>query len=237
MTRTQAQATTEPTGDPAPGEGRGYPAKRRAIMDAAAQVFLREGYTRASVDAIAAAAGVSKQTVYNHFGDKERLLVAVTAAIQGEVVRQLEELLDAAFPDLERLRDPKRLRAELTDLTVDWIRLVQGDEISALRTLVYSEAVHHPQLLKHWLENGHRRIMPPLNRLLVRLGEAGLLDLPPEVTTDPERLAHQLTGAANFELQISKTSVLPRGVLDDPGTRLLVGNGVDFFLRAYAPRV
>jgi len=81
-----------------PGRGRGYPAKRRAIMDAAAQAFLREGYTRASVDAIAAAAGVSKQTVYNHFGDKERLLVAVTAAIQGEVVRQLEELLDAAFP-------------------------------------------------------------------------------------------------------------------------------------------
>src|ERR1044072_5705797 len=52
------------------------PAKRRAILDAAIQVFTDLGYARASVDAIAAAAGVGKQTVYGHFGDKEQLFLA-----------------------------------------------------------------------------------------------------------------------------------------------------------------
>ena len=44
-------------------EFHGSPAKHRAIMDAAARVFLRQGYAGASVDAIAAEAGVSKRTV------------------------------------------------------------------------------------------------------------------------------------------------------------------------------
>ncbi|MEU4226451.1 TetR/AcrR family transcriptional regulator [Nonomuraea sp. NPDC026600] len=52
------------------------PAKRRAILDAAIQVFTDLGYARASVDAIAAQAGVGKQTVYGHFGDKEQLFLA-----------------------------------------------------------------------------------------------------------------------------------------------------------------
>ncbi|WEV25420.1 TetR/AcrR family transcriptional regulator [Streptomyces sp. 71268] len=56
-------------------------AKREAILQAAVEIFLREGYDRASVDAIAEEAGVSKQTIYNHFGGKERLFLA---AVEGE---------------------------------------------------------------------------------------------------------------------------------------------------------
>ncbi len=220
----------------APGEGRGYPTKRRAILEAAARVFLSEGYARASVDAIAAAAGVSKQTIYNHFGDKERLLMAVTATLQGEAVDKQEVLLAETFPDLDRLREPGRLREELLRLTVEWMRLVQSDQLSALRNLVYTEAKHHPRLMEHWLKNGPRRVLPRLNRLLLRLGEAGLLDIPPQMAEDPERLAHQLTGACNYELQLSKFSGVSDDVLADPLTRKLVGNGVDFFLLAYAPR-
>ena len=44
--------------------------KRRAIIDGALAVFARDGYTRASIDAISAEAGVSTRTVYNHFTDK-----------------------------------------------------------------------------------------------------------------------------------------------------------------------
>jgi TetR/AcrR family transcriptional regulator, mexJK operon transcriptional repressor len=59
-------------------EPQGNPRKRRAILDAAGTVFLRDGFARASIDVIAAEAKVSKQTVYNHFGDKERLFTAMT---------------------------------------------------------------------------------------------------------------------------------------------------------------
>jgi len=51
--------------------------KRQAILDAATQLFLRDGFDRSSVDEIAEAAGVSKRTLYDYFGDKAGLLQAV----------------------------------------------------------------------------------------------------------------------------------------------------------------
>src|SRR3954466_113264 len=54
-------------------------AKGQAILDAATAAFLRHGYA-ASVDDIAAVAGVGKQTVYRHFGDKQALFLAAVAA-------------------------------------------------------------------------------------------------------------------------------------------------------------
>ncbi len=47
--------------------------KHRLIMEAATAVFLKKGYLGASMDEVAATAGVSKQTVYKHFADKGRL--------------------------------------------------------------------------------------------------------------------------------------------------------------------
>ena len=47
--------------------------KRAAILDAAKRLFLVQGFTGVSMDQIAAEAGVSKLTVYSHFGDKESL--------------------------------------------------------------------------------------------------------------------------------------------------------------------
>ena len=53
--------------------------KRRAIVEAATEVFLDNGYRGASMDAIAARAQVSKQTVYKHVADKERLFSEIVA--------------------------------------------------------------------------------------------------------------------------------------------------------------
>ncbi len=50
---------------------------RRAILDAAYESFYRKGFTRSGVDEIAAAAGVTKRTLYYHFGSKDQLLAAV----------------------------------------------------------------------------------------------------------------------------------------------------------------
>ena len=58
--------------------------KRRAILDAATAAFLRNGYLGTSMDEIAALAGVSKQTVYKHFADKERLFSEIVTATVNE---------------------------------------------------------------------------------------------------------------------------------------------------------
>jgi AcrR family transcriptional regulator len=56
------------------------PAPRR-ILDAAATVFARYGYRRASMDAVAAEAGLSRQGLYRHFAAKEALFAAVVEDI------------------------------------------------------------------------------------------------------------------------------------------------------------
>jgi AcrR family transcriptional regulator len=60
--------------------GGSHPAKREQVLAGARQVFGELGYERASVDLIAARAGVSKATIYNHFGDKKSLFVAAVVA-------------------------------------------------------------------------------------------------------------------------------------------------------------
>lgn len=53
--------------------------KRATILDGAIDVFISMGYELASMDKIAETAGVSKRTIYNHFGSKEKLLLAIVA--------------------------------------------------------------------------------------------------------------------------------------------------------------
>jgi AcrR family transcriptional regulator len=50
---------------------------RRRVLDAAADLFLRQGYVGTTLDAVAASAGVSLQTVYNVVGGKAKLLQSV----------------------------------------------------------------------------------------------------------------------------------------------------------------
>jgi AcrR family transcriptional regulator len=62
-------------------------ARRAEITLAAAEVFARKGFQGASMDDIAAAAGVSKGTVYGYFENKEELFYATFEAYEGELVQ------------------------------------------------------------------------------------------------------------------------------------------------------
>src|SRR6478736_6498193 len=67
--------------------------KRAAILEAAKRLFVAQGFAGVSMDQIAADAGVSKLTVYSHFGDKEALFAA---AVQAHFEQQLPDSLFAA---------------------------------------------------------------------------------------------------------------------------------------------
>jgi TetR/AcrR family transcriptional repressor of mexJK operon len=120
--------------DPAaPSAPRGIPAKRLSIMRAALAIFLKEGYGGAGIDAIAAGAGVSKQTVYNHFGDKQKLFLAVVEAARTEV--------DAGTTiDDSLLHSPEDLESDLTELGKQLLNVILDEKISALRRLLIAEA-------------------------------------------------------------------------------------------------
>ncbi len=72
--------------------------KRHAVLDAAATLFMAQGYGAVSMDSIAREAGVSKATLYAHFTSKDRLFATIiTEACQSKIGRFPE--LGAAFYD------------------------------------------------------------------------------------------------------------------------------------------
>ena len=77
--------------------------KRRAIVEAATTAFLRNGYLGTSMDEIAALAGVSKQTVYKHFADKERLFSEI-------VISTVNEASDPVHEEVRQLAGQRRHR-------------------------------------------------------------------------------------------------------------------------------
>jgi AcrR family transcriptional regulator len=76
------------------------------IAAAALELFTRLGYAGTSIDAVAAAAGVTKGAVYHHFDSKEHLLVAAVDSRLGVAFAKADEALAAAGdkPTLERIK-------------------------------------------------------------------------------------------------------------------------------------
>lgn len=107
-------------------------AKRREIVEAAAALFVEQGYDRASMSAISERLGGSKATLYGYFRSKEELLRAV---LEYDVTHEVEGVLEG-FPDAEHLRDGlirlgvRYLSRRLSDLPIANIRTVanQPDE-------------------------------------------------------------------------------------------------------------
>jgi len=197
----------------------GSPAKRAAITRAALEVFVREGYARASVDAIAEAAGVSKRTIYDYYGDKERLFVSAVRETADAQASVFDELLD-------------RTLGEVTDVEAALMtfgrefatRIARSAERAAVLRLVIAEASHFPDLIQSRPED--RPVQRSLADRLSELGEQGLLEIP-----DPQEAAEFLgllvTGRVNNR---SWYGVSP---LEDAEIDRLVTGGVRVFLRAY----
>jgi AcrR family transcriptional regulator len=83
--------------------------REQLILDVAGQAFAREGYESASMDDIAALAGVSKPMLYAYFGSKEGLYLAYIARAGGEL---LERLVNAQAADSS---PASLLRARITE--------------------------------------------------------------------------------------------------------------------------
>jgi TetR/AcrR family transcriptional repressor of mexJK operon len=153
--------------------------KRRAILEAATTVFLRNGYLGTSMDEIAALAGVSKQTVYKHFADKERLFAEI-------ILGTIDRVGEPFYAGIDTLGDTDDLAKDLGELARRLITIVLSPEVLALRRLVIGEAGRFPQLGRAYYERGPERTAVTLAAHFQRLADRGLLRL-----DDPVRAAHQ----------------------------------------------
>lgn len=194
-----------------------------SIVDAAAGVFCREGFAGANIDLIAAEAGVSRQTVYNHHGDKEKLFIAV--------VRDLTERCNAGifatiatFPD-----QPKDLEADLTGFAVRMNQnCICNRDGKFLRKLIHTEGERYPELFAEWREQGPGRTWPAIAARFARLAYGGYLTI-----EDPDVAARQFLGLANAELQ---TTFMLGGTPSEEEVVQSARNGVRTFLRAFGKR-
>jgi TetR/AcrR family transcriptional regulator, mexJK operon transcriptional repressor len=158
---------TRPAGEDDQPEGRSA-RKRRAIVEAAAGLFLDHGYQGTSMDEIAALAAVSKQTVYKNFSDKEQLfsdIVLGAAARADEFIQALPRVL-AGTDDL---------RAGLQTLARQYLATVMQPRLLQLRRLIISEAGRFPDLARTYYRRVPERVMDALAAQVGELAGRGLL--------------------------------------------------------------
>jgi AcrR family transcriptional regulator len=79
--------------------------RREVILAAAAETFARSGYHRAALEDIAAAAGISKALIYEHFPSKRELHASLLDAHSAEIFRRLEAGVERGESGEERLRN------------------------------------------------------------------------------------------------------------------------------------
>jgi len=143
----QRQSLRPPTWASTNADERLSARKRRAILAAAATVFLRKGYRGTSMDEVAALASASKQTVYKHFADKERLFAEMVAAT-------VEEVSDPVHEVVLRLDESGDFESGLRDLARRQLAMVMQPRLLQLRRLVIGEAARFPELGRTFYERG-----------------------------------------------------------------------------------
>ena len=223
--------------------------KRRAILAAATEAFLKAGFLGASMDEVAAASSVSKQTIYKHFGSKEALFVAVVTSLTNAATKQTiykhfgskealfvavvtsltnaaSDLVHGDVPEPEAADD---VAAYLRDYGLRQLNVVLTPRLLQLRRMVIGESSRFPELGKALYDSGPGRAMRAIALALERLAQRGFLTL-----DDPA------VAAAHFNWLVMGDPVNAAMLLGDEAVpnptalRRHVIEAVRVFLAAYA---
>jgi TetR/AcrR family transcriptional regulator of autoinduction and epiphytic fitness len=193
--------------------------KRAAILDAALAEFRATGYEATSMDRIAASAGVSKRTVYNHFPGKEALFVRI-----------LETMLERGQGGVDLpYRADAPLREQLLELVRQKLRLLHDPTFIDLARVAITAGLHSPDLARDMIERlGDRE--EGLARWVRLAAEDGRLD-----ARDPAFAAMQLEclvkGFAFWpQLAMGQPS------LDEAREKTVAEGAVEMFLARYGAR-
>lgn len=201
---------------------RGWADKREAILTAALRVFGRDGYSRASIDVIAAEAEVSTRTIYNHFEGKEDLFrnVIEHSSVQ---VAEIQIALIAQHLD------------DVTDLDADLIAFGRAwatpnpdfEDHFALVRQIEAERAHIPQsTIEAWQNGGPLRVRREIALRLHHLTDRGLL-----TAADPDQAATHLVLLTATEVA-NRANHRPTPLPPAEVTRIVTA-GIQTFLRGY----
>jgi AcrR family transcriptional regulator len=154
------------------------PAKREQILQGAIRVFLQEGYARTSMDRVSAAAGVSKQTIYSHFRDKEGLFKAL-------MERLTISCFNSIFSYGQLHGEPVILLRQIAEIYLT--KVADNPDYLGLLRLMITESNNFPELAKLYNQTVVQRSRQILSRYFTSHPELGI--------SDPEAMAHIFFGS------------------------------------------
>jgi len=198
--------------------------KRAAILTAAKCLFVQHGFEGTSMDAVATAAGVSKLTVYSHFGDKDSLFREAVRARCHELMPEDVYTVDPTLPIRDTLMQIAKVHGNL---------MVSEVAIGTWRAILSDCRQGNPRLGQMLWEEGPQRTQQLMERLLDHAEQAGQLDIP-DLHIAARQFLALLKGDTHFRRLFGCEDCN-----SDEFQREIEANviaAVDMFLRAYAPR-
>ncbi|GGK57698.1 TetR/AcrR family transcriptional regulator [Amphritea balenae] len=193
--------------------------KRSLILAAAEQLFTEKGFQSTSMDMVAKEAGVSKQTVYSHFGNKDELFVA---AINKKCIAY--DLATVGVVDL----DPAQLRASLITLAQRFSALILSNEaVNVYRTCV-SQAESYPHVARMFHTAGPKQVIAEVAKMMAAYQQMGVL-----------KIADSHTAAVQFLLMMQgeqrmRVELNIEERLSEEAHQKYIHDSVDMFIRAYS---
>jgi TetR/AcrR family transcriptional regulator, mexJK operon transcriptional repressor len=206
------QRTRRPRGRPKD------PQRREAILEAAKRLFAEHGYAGVSMEQLAREAGVSKLTLYSHFGGKEELFQEAVA----------EKCRAFTPPELFERDGHLPLQQRLRNIGMGFTDLVFSDEAIRLYRMMSGNAQRDPRLGKLFFAAGPRRVLDLFTEFLRAADAASELRV-----ADPERAATHffclLKGVHHLRVLIGEREAPGRKEM-----RAHVDEVVEMFLRLFA---
>ena len=193
------------------------PEKRAQILAGAAAVFAADGYEGASMARIAAVAGVSKGTLYNHFDSKAALF---TAYVGETCDRSLARVFDSAGHD----GDPA---AVLRDIGKRMVQMMLSDPGLAIYRVVIAEAAKFPALARGFFDAGPARAIGFMAEWLAEETRRGRL-----AVDDPAFAAEQFFNLCQTRLVLRRKLAM---LADPPEAEIdrVIEASIRMFLRTY----
>lgn len=193
--------------------------KHRDILDGALDLFLALGFDGTTIEGVAERAGVSKQTVYAHFGDKETL-------VRELVEREVGQRDAPTHPLAATMPESADLEADLRTYARWHLRLVMTPHLLALRRRLIGEATRFPALARSWYDHGPRRSIELFAGWFEALHERGMLHAPDSVAAGEAFNWLVLSGPLNAAMALA---------WDEPDTALdtYADEAVRIFLAAH----
>ncbi len=141
--------------------------KRMQIIQAATVLFIEQGFAATSMDKIAKQAGVSKQTVYSHFNDKENLFIeTITAYCEASDFN--EELFHA----------DETLEQNLLRVARSFIGLILSEGANKAYSTCVAHKEEYPELGKRFYEVGPLQVCAQVEACIECIRERKLLNIP-----------------------------------------------------------